>query len=131
MFFGSRKQKCISKSPMEAKLMALSDYVGFFKLFAEFVAFVTNSGQMKQLIYQDSTSVFTMVTEGGGVTQTKTMRTRMNLVLEAVKEDRIEKSYVNKKAMEADGLSKSLGGASFLEFHGKVLNLSKLVNRWT
>jgi hypothetical protein len=38
---------------------------------------------------------------------------------------------VNKKAIEADGLSKSLGGASFLEFHGKVLNLSKLVNRWT
>jgi hypothetical protein len=131
VFFGSGKQKGVSKSHTRAELVALSDYVGFVKLFAEFVAFVTNSGQMKQLIYQDSTSVFTMVTEGGGVTQTKTMRTRMNLVLEAVKEDRIEKSYVNKKAMEADGLSKSLGGASFLEFHGKVLNLSKLVNRWT
>jgi len=36
------------------------------------------------------------------------MRTRMNLVLEAVKEDRIEVRYVNTKGMEADGLSKSL-----------------------
>jgi hypothetical protein len=49
----------------------------------------------------------------------------MNLVLEAVKEDRIEVRYVNTKGMEADGLSKSLGVASFLEFHGKVLNLLK------
>jgi hypothetical protein len=64
-----------------------------------------------------------MVTGGGGVTRTKTMRTRMNLVLEAVKEDRIEIRYVNTKGMEADGLSKSLSGTSFLEFRGKVLNL--------
>jgi predicted small secreted protein len=125
IFFGSKKQKCISKSPTEAELVALSDNVGFVELFAEFVAFVTNSEQMKPLIYQDSASVITMVTEGGGVTRTKTMRTRMNLVLEAVKEDRIEVRYVNTKGMEADGLSKSLGGGSFLEFRGKVLNLSK------
>jgi len=92
-------------------------------LFAEFVAFVMNSEQMKPLIYQDSTSVITMVTGGGGVTRTKTMRTRMNLVLEAVKEDRIEIRYVNTKGMEADGLSNSLSGTSFLEFSGKVLNL--------
>jgi hypothetical protein len=30
--------------------MALSDYVGFFKLFAEFVAFVTNSEQISGFI---------------------------------------------------------------------------------
>jgi hypothetical protein len=125
VFFGSKKQKCVSKSPTEAELVALSDNVGFIELFAEFVAFVMNSEQMKPLINQDSTLVITMVTEGGGVTQTKTMCMRMNLVLEAVKEDRIEVRYVNTKGMEADGLSKSLGGASFLEFRGKVLNLSK------
>jgi hypothetical protein len=68
VFFGSEKQKCVSKSPTEAELVALSDNVGFVELFAEFVAFVTNSGQMKPLIYEDSTSVITMVTEGGGVT---------------------------------------------------------------
>jgi hypothetical protein len=33
--------------------------------------------------------------------------------------------------MEADGLSKLRGGASFLEFRGKVLNLSEQVNQWT
>jgi hypothetical protein len=125
IFFSSKKQKCVSKSPMEAELVALSDNIGFAELFAEFVAFVTNSEQMKPLIYQDSTSVITMVTEGGGMTRTKTMRMRMNLVLEAVKEDRTEIRYVNTKGMGADGLSKSLGGASFLEFRGKVFNLSE------
>jgi hypothetical protein len=124
-FFSSKKQKCFSKSPTEAELVALLDNVGFAEIFVEFVAFVMNSEQMKPLIFQDSTSVITMVTEGGGVTRTKMMRMRMNLVLEAVKEDRIEIRYVNTKGMEADGLSKSLGGASFLEFRGTVLNLSE------
>jgi hypothetical protein len=82
VYFGSKKQKCISKSPTEAELVALSDNISFAELFAEFVAFVTNSEQMKPLIYQDSTSVITMVTEGGGATRSKTMRTRMYLVLE-------------------------------------------------
>jgi hypothetical protein len=107
VFFGSKKQKCVSKSPTEAELVALSDNIGLAELFAEFVAFVTNSEQMKPLIYQDSTSVITMVTEGGGATRSKTMRMRMCLVLEAVKEDRVEIKYVNTKGMEADGLSKS------------------------
>ncbi len=49
------------------------------------------------------------------------MGMRMNLVLEAVKEDRTEIRYVNTKGMKADGLSKLLGGASFWEFRGKVL----------
>jgi len=78
---------------------------------------------MKPLMYQDSTSVITMVTEGGGIMRMKTMRTRMNLVLEAVTENRIEVQYVNTKVLEADELSKTLGGTSFLEFRGKVLNL--------
>jgi hypothetical protein len=64
LFFSSKKQKCVSKSPTEAELVALSDNIGFAELFAEFVAFVMNSEQMKPLIYQDSTSVITMVTEG-------------------------------------------------------------------
>jgi hypothetical protein len=36
--------------------------------------FVTNVKTIKPLIYQDSTSVITMVTEGGGVMRMKHMR---------------------------------------------------------
>jgi hypothetical protein len=42
VFYASRKQKCISKSPTEAELVALSDDVGFIELFHEFVTFVLN-----------------------------------------------------------------------------------------
>jgi hypothetical protein len=37
----SRKQKCMSKSPMEAELIALTDNVGLAELFREFVEFLT------------------------------------------------------------------------------------------
>jgi hypothetical protein len=50
IIFGSRKPKCESKSPIEAKHMTLSDNVGFVELFAEFVAFVTNVVAVKLLI---------------------------------------------------------------------------------
>jgi hypothetical protein len=40
VLFTSRKQKCISKSPTEAELIALSDNVGLVELFHEFLGFV-------------------------------------------------------------------------------------------
>jgi len=93
VYFGSRKQKCVSKSPTEAELVALSDELGFVELFAEFLSFVTNSKTLKLVVHQDSTLVIMMVTEGGGATRTKHMRTRLHLVIEAVKEGHIEIKY--------------------------------------
>jgi hypothetical protein len=74
---------------MEAELVALSDNVGFIELFAELVAFVINEPMVTPVIYQDNTSVIDMVTSGGGITRTKHMRTRLHLVLEAIKESRV------------------------------------------
>jgi hypothetical protein len=99
VYYGSRKQKCVSKSPTEAELVALSDNLALVELFSEFVAFVTDSEEIKPLVYQDSTSVITMVTEGGGVVRTKHMRTRMHLVLEAVRQNRVKIGYVGTKLM--------------------------------
>jgi hypothetical protein len=78
VYFGSRKQKCVSKSPTEAELVVLSDTLGFMELFAEFLAFVKDTKQLKPIIYQDSTLAITMVVEGGGATRTKHMRTRLH-----------------------------------------------------
>jgi hypothetical protein len=72
---------------MEAELVALSDNVGFIELFAELVAFVINEPMVTPVIYQDNT--IDMVTSGGGITRTKHMRTRLHLVLEAIKESRV------------------------------------------
>jgi hypothetical protein len=56
----------------------VGDNLGLVELFAEFMASVTNGKAIKPLIYQ---SIIMMVTEGGGVTRTKHMRTCLHLVL--------------------------------------------------
>jgi hypothetical protein len=53
--------------------VALSDNLGFIELFQEFVTFVTNAKVEVPLIFQDNTSVISMVTTGGGMTRTKDM----------------------------------------------------------
>jgi hypothetical protein len=124
VYFGSRKQKCVSKSQMEAELVAFSDTLGFIELFAEFLCFVTDTKLLRSMIYQDSTSEIMMVVEGGGATRTKHMRTHLHLVIEAVKEKHMEIGYKNTKEMKADGLTKTLGGAEFISFRVEVLHLT-------
>jgi hypothetical protein len=66
VFCASRKYKFISKSPTEAELIALSNNLGFIELFHEFISFLMNAIAEIPLIYQDNTSVISMVTSGGG-----------------------------------------------------------------
>jgi hypothetical protein len=131
VYFGSRKQKCVCKSPTEAELVALSDNLGFIELFGEMLEFMLNTKCEVPLVYEDNTSVIEMVTMGGGVTRTKHMRTRMYLVLEAVAEKRVHLRYIGTKQLKADGFTKCLNGADFASFRGEVLHLADHVNRWT
>jgi hypothetical protein len=121
VFSASRKQKCACKSPTGAELVALSDNLGFIELFQEFLGFVTNSKTDASVIFQDNTSVISMVTSGGGITRTKHMRARMFLLLEAVQELRVKIKYVPAALMIADGLTKSLDGKAFDFFAKTVL----------
>jgi hypothetical protein len=107
---------------MEAELVALSDNVGFVELFHEFVSFVLNCKIGIPMVYQDNTSVISLVTAGGGVMRTKQMRTRMYLVMEALKESRIRVKYIHTSGMFADGLTKVLDGADFDSFANRALN---------
>jgi hypothetical protein len=66
-----------------------------------------------------------MVTKGGGVTRTKHIRTRLHLVIEAVKEH-VEICCMQ---MKVDGLTKALEGA--VSFISEVLSLPDRVNWWT
>ena len=67
----SRKQKCMSKSPTEAELIALTDNLGLVELFQEFVDFVTKKTTKTPVIFQDCNAVVTLVTKGRGKLQTK------------------------------------------------------------
>ncbi len=109
--FGLKKQKCVSKSLTEVELVALSDNVRLVELFGELVNFMLNENNRKPpLIFQDKMSVIDMVISGGGVTRTKHTRTRLYLILEAVKENRIEIKRIGMKEIEFRTIH--IGGAT-------------------
>jgi len=124
LFAASRKQKCVSKSPTDSELIALSDNIQFIELFAEFIAFITNTDIQSPMIFEDCTAVITLVTEGGGVMRTKHLRVRMELCKQALREGKVKIQYVNTKQMIADGLTKALEGEDFIVFAEHLLGTS-------
>jgi hypothetical protein len=126
VYAASRKQKCVTKSPTDSELVALTDNIGFVELFSEFVGFITNSVLQVPIIYQDSTSVITLVKEGGGVPRTKHLRVRMELCKEALARKQLEIQYMPTKEMKADGLTKALDGELFLKFIVALLGITLL-----
>jgi hypothetical protein len=129
VYFSSKKQKCVSKSPTEAELVALSDNVGAVELFQELACFLLNTNIPIPTIYQDSTSVISLVTQGGGMARTKHLRTRMFLVKEAIQEDKIKVKFVATEDMLADGLTKALDGTGFRTFAQMTMGRLESVNR--
>jgi len=124
IFAASRKQKCVTKSPTDSELVALSDNISFVELFAEFIAFITNAEIETPLIYEDCTAVISLITEGGGVARTKHLRVRIEMSKQALKENKFKSQYINTKNMIADGLTKVLQGEAFEKFANKVLGTS-------
>jgi hypothetical protein len=101
----------------------LTDHIGFAEAFAEFFGFIVGEEAKAPTIYQDSTSVISLVTKGGGVVRTKHLRVRMNLCREAVEEKRIKVEYIHTSKMLADGLTKVLEGKEFTSFRNNLLGL--------
>jgi hypothetical protein len=66
VYVSSRKQKCMSKSPTEAELIALTDNLGLVELFQEFVVFVMKKTTKTPMIFQDCIAVVMLVMKGGG-----------------------------------------------------------------
>jgi hypothetical protein len=109
------------KSPTESKLVALSDNLGFVELFEEFLTFVDNRGKQVPTIYEDSTSVISLVTKGGTVVRTKHLRVRMNLVKKAVDDRRVRVEHIRTKKMVVDGFMKTLEGTDFTFFQRTIM----------
>jgi hypothetical protein len=112
----SRKQACVTKNPTESELVALSDNIGLVELFHEFITFLVSDKVPTPIVYQDSTSVIALVTQGGGVTRTRHLRNRMHLVKEAIDERRLIVHHCKANEMIADGLTKPLESAEFKQF---------------
>jgi hypothetical protein len=119
-YVASRKQKCMSKSPTEAELIALTDNLGLVELFQEFVEFVSRKKIEPPVVYQDCNAVVTLVTKGGGKLRTKHLRARMHLGKEMVDEGRIAVVYKSADLMEADGFSKPYDPAKHKPFAAMI-----------
>ena len=116
VFAASRKQKCVTKSPMDSELAGLTDHITFEESFAEFLAFITNTEVQPPMIYQDCTAVISLVNECGGVARIKHLRVRMELSREALQQNKFLIQYVHTLKMIADRLTKALEGKPFLTF---------------
>ena len=123
VFTASRKQKCATKSPTDSELVTLMDYIGFIELFSEFIGFITNCKLDVPIIYQDSTSVISLVMEGGGIARTKHLRVRIELCKEALDQKQIKVVQMPTGEMRADGLTKALDGELFFKFIVALLGL--------
>jgi len=131
VYVSSRKQKCMSKSPTEAELIALTDNLGLVELFREFLEFVTQGPVPIPVVYQDCNAVVTLVTKGGGQTRTKHLRASMHLGKEMVDEERIKVIYSKAKDMQADGFSKPYEPAKQGPFSKLILGKDvNKVDRW-
>ena len=84
VYVSSGKQGCVTSSPTESELVVYSDKLGLVELFHEFVCFLVGRSVALPIVYQDYTSVISLVTRIGGVTRTKHLRARMNLVKESL-----------------------------------------------
>jgi len=125
VYCSSKKQKGMTKSPTEAELVGFSDSLSFVEILAEFLAFVIDQKTRPPVIYQDNTSVISLVTKGGGINRTKHLRARMNLVGEAVRERGLKVLYMPTEDMIADGFTKVLEGVKFGSFAKIVLGKRK------
>ncbi len=121
VYASSWKQKCITKSPTESELVALTDNLSLVELFHEFLEFVTARPINKPVVLQDCSAVVQLVTTGGGITHTKHLRARMNVAREAVQEQRVQIVHCRAALMKADGLKKPLEGKDFNTFTQHML----------
>jgi hypothetical protein len=113
VFASSKKQGCVTKIPTKSELVALTNNLGFVELFEELVTFLVNDKMPTPIIYQDRSSVVTLVTHGRGVTRIRHLWNHMHRSKEAVDMGRVIIRHCKAKFIIADGFMKPLDGSEF------------------
>ena len=97
VFVSSKKQKCMTASRTESELGGLTDNLGLVGLFYEFVCFLPGRRIGIPIVYQDSTSVISLITRGGGIMRTKHLRARMFIAKGLFESEDVLVCYLNTK----------------------------------
>jgi hypothetical protein len=108
VYVGSKKQKCIAKSPTDAEVVALSDNIDLVGLFHEFGEFITNANLEIPTIFEDCKACIDLVRGAKGQIRTKQMRSRIYRTKAFLDEERGRIVFVGTADMWADGMSKPL-----------------------
>ncbi len=106
VYVGSKKQKCIAKSPTVAEVAALSDNIDLVALFHEFGEFITNANLEKPMIFEDCKACIDLVHGAKGQIRTKQMRSRIYRTKAFFTEGKGTIIFVGTSDMWADGMSK-------------------------
>jgi hypothetical protein len=125
VYISLKKQECMSKSALEAEMIALMDNLGLIELFQEFVKFVMKKKARIPVVYQDCNAVVMLIMKGGGKLHTKHLRARMHLGKEMVDEKRVKVIYKNAEGMLADGFSKVYDPVRHVPFAKMILGETK------
>ena len=87
------------------------------------MSFLIGKKALVPIVYEDFTSVISLITIGGSITRTKHLRARMHIAKELVELKEILVSYLNTKDMPADGASKALEGKAQKDYETFVLGM--------
>jgi hypothetical protein len=108
VYVASRKQKCITKSPTDAEVVAFSDNIDLVSLFHEFAEFLCNATIAKPIIYEDYKACIDLVTGPKGQICTKQICSRIFRTKAFLDVHKVTIAFVNTEDMWADRASKPL-----------------------
>jgi hypothetical protein len=130
VYASSKKQHCVTKRPTESEPVALMDNIGLVELFDEFISFLFNDKIPTPVIYQDHSSVVSLVTQEGGIMRTRHIRNCMHLAKEAVDLIRLVIRHCNANSMIADGFTKPLEGIEFQQVYSRTHGSQSTKDHW-
>jgi hypothetical protein len=108
VYVASKKQKCITKSPTDAEVIALSDNIDLLNLFHEFGEFLCNAKLQVSIIYEDCKACIDLVKGAKGQIRTKQMRSRIFCTKQFLDEGKGRITFIGTEDMRADGALKPL-----------------------
>jgi hypothetical protein len=125
VYVGSKKQKCIAKSPTDAEVVAFSDNIDLVALFHEFAEFICNESLDVPMIFEDCKACIDLVQGAKGQIRMKQMRSRIYRTKAFLDVGKGKISFVKTADMWADGVSKPFGQpGKYASFASMVLGHS-------
>ena len=123
--FISGKQPIVTKSSMEAELVAANTVVDYL-VWARAMCLEMHSDLLPSILYQDIKSTITAILKGAGTfKRSKHINVRYFYLRQLIEEGVLDVKWVASADMIADILTKPLTGEQFVKALGRLIGLSQ------